>query len=387
MSNIKTGADKLVELVSQKGKVSVDEAAKALGVGKDVVQEWAEFLEEEGLVTLDYNLSRTWIKEKKITKDDVLSSAKEVASEKDAFARRIDATIGALASETVGFEDVRKQFINIQSHIKDEIDTVKKQLSDLEKYDSLKKNLDTDLLKQKQEYDTIVKDAEDKLKGEAEKYNSLKELVEREKKNVESYSQKIDELKKLRTDYERTLNTLKNSLREIDAVVINQKTKLDSSQKEMSNFKEAMENLEKELSERKDSLLNKRITQLRSKQDDFSKQLSSFGVEMRSKTGEFKSYSDVNDKIRKGFEGFFAQTIGTDKLISEIEKDKEDLKKDLELLKNKVLAFNLMTANVNIRTEMKDIEDQLKLYDARRDGIRSKVEKLITLIRGNQKKN
>ena len=47
MANIETGVDKLVALVAREKKIEVGEAAKRLNVDTAVVQEWAEFLEEE----------------------------------------------------------------------------------------------------------------------------------------------------------------------------------------------------------------------------------------------------------------------------------------------------------------------------------------------------
>ena len=96
MTSIKTGVDKLVELISQKKRISVDEASKSLGVGKDLIQEWAEFLEEEGVVMIEYKLSTIWINEKRITRDDVINTAKEVMSEKEAFSRKIDVVSDAV---------------------------------------------------------------------------------------------------------------------------------------------------------------------------------------------------------------------------------------------------------------------------------------------------
>jgi hypothetical protein len=48
MAKIETGVDRLVELVGQKKKISQEDASKELGVSVAVIQEWAEFLEEEG---------------------------------------------------------------------------------------------------------------------------------------------------------------------------------------------------------------------------------------------------------------------------------------------------------------------------------------------------
>ena len=51
------------------------------------------------------------------------------------------------------------------------------------------------------------------------KYDELKAVIEKEKKNLEQYGQKLEELRKLRNDYERTVGSLKESLKNIDSVM------------------------------------------------------------------------------------------------------------------------------------------------------------------------
>ena len=57
MGNIQTGVDRLVALIKEKEKISIDEAAKTLGVSKINIQEWADFLEEEGIIEIKYGFA------------------------------------------------------------------------------------------------------------------------------------------------------------------------------------------------------------------------------------------------------------------------------------------------------------------------------------------
>ena len=380
--NIKTGADKLVELVSEKKRVLLDDAAKKLGVGKDVVREWAEFLEEDGMVSIDYSLSKVWITEKKITKEDVLTNAKEIISEKDALSRKIDVAISALQDETTGFEDIRKEFSNIQGHIKNEIDVVKKQLGELERYDSLRKNLDKDILKQKSDYESFVKDAQDKLKIESVKYDELKAVIEKEKKNLEQYGQKLEELRKLRNDYERTVGSLKESLKNIDSVMNDYKIKFDDANRVIDNYTKTLNKLSSGISEKKGSLLTQKLSALKSNEDKLFNAQLSIENDIKTRMSSLQSHAGVSDKVQGNFSGFFSKSINTEKLIAEIENDKTNLTKDLEALKTKVNSFTLQTTNIIIHSELKDIEVKIKEYERKKLSIRYKIEKLITTIRG-----
>lgn len=51
---IETQIDRLHSMINEKGIVRVSEAASALGVKKELVEEWAKVLEESGLILLRY---------------------------------------------------------------------------------------------------------------------------------------------------------------------------------------------------------------------------------------------------------------------------------------------------------------------------------------------
>jgi DNA repair exonuclease SbcCD ATPase subunit len=382
--NITTGVDRLVELVSEKKRLDLDVAAKTLGVGKNVVLEWATFLEEEGLVTLEYNLSKIFAIERKIGKEDVLTNVKEVASEKDALSRKIDVAINSLKEETTDFESIRSEFLNIQEHIKEEIDVVKKQLLELDRYDSLRKNLGKDIDKQKSDYLAFTKDAQEKLKSETQKYEEFKKVIVKEKENIDQYGKKIEDLIKLRSDYERTISSLKESLKNIDKVVYDYKQRFDDANKSVNKYKNYLDALENEISENKSSLLTKRIDALKANEDKLLKTQLQIEKEINNNITNVKSHAGLSDKVHNSFEGFFSKNISTEKLISEIESDKLSLTKDLEALKTKVISFTLLTSNAHIQSELKDIERQIKIYETKKMSIKSKIEQLISLFKKNK---
>src|SRR5690606_23547806 len=102
--------------------------AKQLNVGKETVQEWAEFLEQEGLITVKYRFSTVWLEELKISEKTALNIGKELIGEKDILRRKIEVSLSRLQTEANAINDVKSHFSKIQSQIKDEVKTVKKDL-------------------------------------------------------------------------------------------------------------------------------------------------------------------------------------------------------------------------------------------------------------------
>src|SRR5690606_11647469 len=132
MKKIRTGADKLVDLIQTTKKISIDDAAKTLGISPNLVQEWADFLEKERIITIEYNFSKAYLTERKMSSKEIKETAKEVVFEKDVIVRKIEYAISALDKESVDFNEIKNRFVSVQSQVKNEIKTVEKELAELE---------------------------------------------------------------------------------------------------------------------------------------------------------------------------------------------------------------------------------------------------------------
>ncbi len=59
--DVKTGADRLLELVRSSKEIALAEASKQLGVSQATVEAWSNFLEEDGLVSMKYKFTTPYI--------------------------------------------------------------------------------------------------------------------------------------------------------------------------------------------------------------------------------------------------------------------------------------------------------------------------------------
>ena len=84
---VRTRADELVKLVKQRGELSFEDAAKQLSVSTSTIEAWANFLEEEKIISIKYNFTTPFLtvfqeKIKKELKEE--KTAEEIAEEKEA---------------------------------------------------------------------------------------------------------------------------------------------------------------------------------------------------------------------------------------------------------------------------------------------------------------
>lgn len=62
---LKTGVDLLIDLVRKQKSISLDEASKKLNIPAPTLEMWAQFLEEEGELGIDYKLTTPYLTDKK----------------------------------------------------------------------------------------------------------------------------------------------------------------------------------------------------------------------------------------------------------------------------------------------------------------------------------
>ncbi len=80
---VETACDRLLELVQQKGKVSLRDASKDLGVSEPVLEEIANVLAEQKILKVKYGFTGTFFEPMKVTKEEAekgISEAKKRAS-------------------------------------------------------------------------------------------------------------------------------------------------------------------------------------------------------------------------------------------------------------------------------------------------------------------
>ena len=72
IDNITTAVDSLVKLVNQKGRISLEDASKELGMPTNIINEWAVFLDQEKIVHVEYKFTTPYlISRKKESKDEL----------------------------------------------------------------------------------------------------------------------------------------------------------------------------------------------------------------------------------------------------------------------------------------------------------------------------
>lgn len=104
---IRTGIDQLSELINAKNKISVQDAAKQLKVSTQTIEDWAALLDEAGAITIEYQLSKTYLVKKNIVPTEQKKN------------------LNALTLEKREFEDRSGSMLSYLDRLADEVDALK----------------------------------------------------------------------------------------------------------------------------------------------------------------------------------------------------------------------------------------------------------------------
>ena len=149
---INTGVDKLVKLIKDKGRLSMKQAASLLGVDVETIEDWSQFLEDGGLVSIEYKFTVPYLVGKKLTKDEIEQRAKEVKEGRDIFMRKAESAMNYLDMLDKEVTKIEGVFAHLEGHSDKSLRHVQEDIYELEKAEKEKDKMDSDICNSKEAY-------------------------------------------------------------------------------------------------------------------------------------------------------------------------------------------------------------------------------------------
>jgi hypothetical protein len=380
MINIETGVDKLVGLIKECKKITVADAAKKLGVSKTVLQEWADFLQEEKVIDIDYKFTSTWLIEKKMTEEDIKNKKSEFESLKDNFIRKVETSIESVNHETLGLEKIRSEFDVIKKEISFELEKVQAEVKELESYENLKRNIDQEIINQQAEFRNAIRRAHEDLLLEDKKYQNLVMTIKSEEQEVKNEESAMDFLYKKE-------EALKKNLSQIALIVEDTHKKIDDSSLKINYAKEHIESLEKsaakieELISQKRKALDPLLIKSQEQEENIilgQKKLLQKVMENKSKIGMAR---DEGKQTIDNFKAFFEKKAQVEMLLIKIEEDKIRLKAELSNLIKKAKMFDIMSASKSSEKNVAELKILMGNVEGKKELFKQEIAKLMDFIK------
>lgn len=380
MKSITTGVDKLVDYLDEHEKVRVKTAANELGVDKTTVIEWAELLEKEGLAKLSYGFSATYIEKAEVDAENYKAQAGEVSSKKDALERKIKTTIKKLQRDSANFAQVKKNFAEVQEDIKEEINTVKTEIEDLEKYDELRKTLSNKIKQDKENLQQELNTLESNFQKKQEHMEELIEEVESAKNIVTDHKTRLLSLSIKRDEIQKQVQQYKEEIEEVNKEIKTEQKKFANASTNIEKISSQINLLHKEFLKQKEEKTEALANKILNEKKMFQEEFEELEQKAKAKKEKVKAHHDAGKKIYGGFEDFFNKKVKAQKLIDNLEGNKDEIIKDLEDLRMRLKGLSVMQKNKKVVKEFDKIKEEFEEAQTKRRRFRNKLEKILDLI-------
>ena len=375
-SIIETGVDKLVNLVKQRGRISIKDAAAELGVSTTVIQEWVDFLEDEGLIGVEYKLTTPYLVEKKLTKKEVEAKAKEFIGKKDVFVRKAEVSLSFLEKQAEDLKKVKKEFDIMKSELGMELDTVREDLKELERYQQLKEELQKQVEEQKNDAKQKIEELTKQVIREQKRYQELIADIKKEKEELareKAEAQSIDESENI---LNQKLAELKRMIGLIEKKVTDEDTAIKNSELHIEKLTMMIDDIKQRVEEEK-SIIDPLIEK---SQEQEAKVLELQEKIVQKIAQKQKKVSNVKD-ITKKVNDFFSKKLAVVNMVDKVNKDRDELEKSLVELIKKAKSFQLTASKGDVGRQMIDLEKKFDEVDKKKKQFESELKEFGSVFR------
>ncbi len=368
---ISTPIDRLVELIKNEREVPLEYAASKIGEEVPTVEEWANILEDRGIIKIDYKLSKIILKWNEPTKKEIEERNEFYITKKQEVKQKIEETTTKLKEERNNILNLLSEFKEFKTKYKEKLDELSNILNKYknlkspnnEKYNELNEKIESLNAKNESLLNriTLIETNLKKIKEEFEKYN-LKEKYENiknEEANIKSLLQQMEELDNKIKEGKKKILEVYGTINKEDIEELKQ-LKNTNMIKKLLEINKKLDGLEKNFRD---------INSMKKLQKEIGLQLDKYLLEINDLEGKLTNLDIPFNKAKE--------------LIEQVESKKKALEEDLDTIKVSIEELKQHVSGIvmddstfkdlhQLREEIGQIKSQLNKFD--------KIEKIIAQL-------
>lgn len=125
---VTTGVDALVKLVKDKQKIELTLASQLLNIEESTIEEWSKILEEEGILKIDYSLTKTYLQWVTPKPEQIDHERNSFYDQKSEIQQEIQSMSEELNPKIKEIVDLKKSFDEGYQKLKPRLDALEKKL-------------------------------------------------------------------------------------------------------------------------------------------------------------------------------------------------------------------------------------------------------------------
>ncbi|MBI2660193.1 hypothetical protein HYX07_03465, partial [Candidatus Woesearchaeota archaeon] len=326
-----------------------------------VTQEWVDFLEEEGIISVEYKLTKPYLVERKLTKKEIDAKSKEFTSKKDVFVRKAEVSLSFLEKQASELKKVKKEFDVMKGELGMELDTVREDLKELERYQQLKDELQKQVEEQKNDAKQKIEELTKQVEREQKKYQDLISDIKKEKEELsreKAEAQSIEESEKI---LNQKLIELKGTIGLIEKKIADEDTAITNSELHIEKLTLLIDEIRQRVEEEK-AIIEPLIERSREQEKKVMELQERIVQKIAQKQKKVSNVKDITKKV----EDFFKKKLAVVNLVDRVNKDRDELEKGLIELIKKAKSFQLSASKGDVGKQMIELEKKFDEVDKKK---------------------
>lgn len=381
---IRTDVDSLVSLVNEEKRISFRDASRRLGVPISTMKDWANFLEEEEIINIEYKFITPYLVSKDYSKKTTEEAKKSAKEETEIFKRKAESTLGYLNKVEAEIDSLKELFKDFGDHFKARIADAKIGFNELKKYKEEEAILNKGILEENENFLKDLNELNKKLRDKQKELNQTQEILF----NISTIQKvtlsiNLSEMQIIQSTDDLIERRLKIIGQKIDV----KKTKEKSQNREIVSY--GLSKLETKYSKLKEyinserQILKKFIIQNESQQA----RLNSLKKEVIDKITSSnlkldKSIEDVGE-IPKKFKNFLERQDKILRILDTINTNERVLKDNLNTLIKKAKEAEAK-GGVKLVEELIELEKAVEDISEKKSFLEGKFKEILNLLTGKE---
>lgn len=337
---ISTGVDSLIKLVHEKGKIEIADASKELRMPKQTIEDWAHVLEEEGIVRIEYKLTKMFLAWASMNPEEFQKATREVASRKTETEEKIEKLISTVEKSGSELSELKAD-LNLMKKKSDlTLETIEGEGKEIR---SMAEDIDR-LVSQKEKRITAFKKELNSLHSEMETLMETQAKLSGGKKGgKEETPIQLEQLRKAEEKMEGQIKEFQESYAELEAQIAQaqQTIHADKTLDEIGHLKSSIADLQFAKAE-----LLKTIESLRDETKQISSEIN--GMQEKIAALELRKVSVSNPKklLTQLDEAAYNARQERDTTLAELQKSLEMVRKQMQSFSQ--LQYQYQTLNARV---------------------------------------
>jgi len=207
---ISADIDNLIRLVKEKKMIETQEASRILKIPITTITQWAKTLEEDGLIKIEYKLTKEYLVWVGLSSEQYQEKIKQVEQKKLETKQKIEKMWALVDSNLKELDELKINFQNLKTQIDEKIHFLS---GDLKEAEILTKKIDTQMLQKKE----LLQSMQNEITRFFNEIVEIKTLIKENSAFDEKKSSEfLERIEKFQKNVETKLSYINNSINEIN---------------------------------------------------------------------------------------------------------------------------------------------------------------------------